>query len=250
MIIAKPIMLSSKGRCLRSLKFILLVFPLLANAPAHGQDAMHYFNLGLESSSTREKIECFTKALELKPDLAIIYEKRGILFYFQKEYHRAIQDFQKYIQLAPAKGETCRMLGLAYLKSRMYQPAIMIFTGMIETEPKCAVAYANRAEAYRLSGQHEEAIRDATRVINYRADPITKVAAYTTRAKVYWKIGQNELAAEDVRAAVIVDPRNWFRDWFRYASPDDLRRAAPVLIIAIAIALIFGVKLRPPKKDD
>jgi tetratricopeptide (TPR) repeat protein len=250
MIIAKPIMLSSKGRCLRSLKLILLVFLLLATAPAYGQDAMHYFNLGLESSRTSEKIEYFTKALELNPDLAFIYEKRGILFYFQKEYHKAIQDFQKYIQLASANGETYRMLGLAYLRSQMYQPAINIFTGMIETEPKCAVAYANRAEAYRLSGQYEEAITDATRVINYRADPITKVAAYTTRAKVYWKIGQNELAAEDVRAAVIVDPRNWFRDWFRYASPDDMRRAAPVLIIAIAIALIFGLKLRPPKKDD
>lgn len=229
---------------------MLLIFLLLATTPTYGQDAMHYFNLALESSRTRKKIEYFTKALELNPDLAVVYEKRGILFYFQKEYHRAIQDFQEYIQLGPATGETYRMLGLAYLGSQSYEPAINIFTGMIKTEPKCTVAYANRAEAYRLSGQYDEAIRDATRVINYKADPITKVAAYTTRAKVYWKIGQNELAAEDVRAAVIVDPRNWFRDWFRYASPDDMRRAAPFLIIAIAFALIFGLKVRPPKKDD
>ena len=222
----------------------------LTSATAYGEDAMDYFNLGVKCSMTRKKIDYFTQALELNPELAGAYEKRGILFYFQKEYHKAIRDFQKYIKRAPANGETYRMLGLAYLKSRRYQPAINIFTDMIETEPKCAVAYANRAEAYRLSGQYEEAIRDASRVINYRADPITKVAAYTTRAKVYWKIGQNELAAEDVRAAVIVDPRNWFRDWFRYASPDDMRRAAPVLIIAIAFALIFGLKLGPPKKDD
>jgi tetratricopeptide (TPR) repeat protein len=250
MIIARPIVLSLKGRCLRSLKLILLGFLLFAAAPVCGQEDIHYFNLGLESSRTRKKIEYFTKALELNPDLAVVYEKRGILLYFQKEYLRAIQDFQKYLELAPAKSETYRMLGLAYLGSQSYEPAINIFTGMIETEPKCTVAYANRAEAYRLSGQYDEAIRDATRVINYKADPITKVAAYTTRAKVYWKIGRNELAAEDVRAAVIVDPRNWFRDWFRYASPDDMRRAAPFLIIAIAFALIFGLKLRPPKKDD
>ena len=236
--------------CLRSMTLFLLVLLLPAHPPAYGQDAKRYFNLGLESSRTRKKIEYFTKALELNPDLAVVYEKRGILFYFQEEYHRAIRDFQEYIKLAPAKGETYRMLGLAYLESQLYEAAINIFTGMIETEPKCSVAYANRAEAYRLSGQYEKAIRDATRVTNYRADPITKVAAYTTRAKVYWKIGQNELAAEDVRASVIVDPRNWFRDWFRYASPDDMRRAAPFLIIAIAFALIFGLKLRPPKKDD
>ena len=250
MIIAGPFRLSSKGRYLKSLKFILLVFLLLTTPTVYGQDAMHYFNLGLESTQTRKKIDYFTKALELNPDLAVAYQKRGILFYFQKEYHKPIQDFQKYIQLGPATGQTYRMLGLAYLGSQSYEPAINIFTGMIETEPKCTVAYANRAEAYRLSGQYDEAIRDATRVINHRADPITKVAAYTTRAKVYWKIGQNELAAEDVRTSVIVDPRNWFRDWFRYASPDDMRRAAPVLIIAIAFALIFGLKVRPPKKDD
>ena len=216
--------------------FICLIgLLLLAATPTNADEALEYFNLGLESSRTRKKIEYFTKALELNPDWAVVYEKRGILFYFQKNYHRAIQDFQKYIQLAPAKGETYRMLGLAYLRSELYEPAINIFTGMIETEPKCTVAYANRAEAYRLSGQDQQAIRDATRVINYRADPITKVAAYKTRAKVYWKIGENELAAEDIRASVIVDPRNWFRDWFRYASP---------------FALIFGLKLRPPKKDD
>ena len=236
--------------CLRSLTLLLFFLLLAAPAPAYSQDAMHYFNLGLESSRTRNKIQYFTKALELNPALALVYGKRGTLYYFQQEYQLAIQDFQKYIQLAPAKDETYRMLGLAYLRSQLYEAAIDIFTGMIETEPKCTVAYANRAEAYRLSGQYEKAIRDATRVINYGVDPITMVAAYTTRAKVYWKIGKNELAAEDVRASVIVDPRNWFRDWVRYASPDDMRRAAPVLIIAIALALIFGLKLRPPKKDD
>ena len=250
MVIAKTIILSSTTMCLKSLALFLLFLLAPTSAPAHGPDAMHYFNLGLESSRTGEKIEYFTKALELNPDLAVAYEKRGVLFYFQKEYLRAIQDFLTYLELAPTKGEIYRMLGLAYLESQLYEPAITIFTGMIETETECTVAYANRAEAYRLSGRYEEAIRDATRVINYRANPITKVAAYTTRAKVYWKIGKNELAAEDVRASVIVDPRNWFRDWFRYASPDDMRRAAPVLIIAIAFALIFGLKLRPPKKDD
>ena len=113
-------------------------------------------------------LEYFTKALDLNPDLAVVYEKRGILPYFQKEYHRAIQDFQKYIQFGRTTGETYLMLGLAYLGSQSYEPAINIFTGMIETEPKCTVAYANWAEAYRLGGQYDEAIRDATRVINYR----------------------------------------------------------------------------------
>ena len=113
-------------------------------------------------------LEYFTKALDLNPDLAVVHEKRGILPYFQKEYHRAIQDFQKYIQFGRTTGETYRMLGLAYLGSQSYEPAINIFTGMIKTEPKCTVAYANWAEAYRLGGQYDEAIRDATRVINYR----------------------------------------------------------------------------------
>jgi tetratricopeptide (TPR) repeat protein len=230
----------------------LSIFFWLAAAPAHSDDAMDYYNLGLESSVTRKKIEYFTKALELNPGLVVAYEKRGLLHYFQGNYDKVIQDYQVYLDLAPAKAGAYRMLGIGYLKSGMYEPAIFNFTQAIKIDPDFTGAYSSRAEAYRLSGKDEETIRDSTTAIKLRRDLRSKADAYRTRARVYRKLGHMQLALEDTRAAVKVDPRipRFWHYYMKYASPEEMRSAAPFFIIAIALVLILGLKIRPPDKDD
>lgn len=225
---------------------------LASEIPTHIDNAMDYFDYGLKSTMTSEKIEYFTKALELDPKLAAAYERRGMLYYFQEKYDKVIQDFNSYIELAPAKGEAYRMLGMGYLKSGMYRPAINNFTRAIEIKPEYVLAHAYRAEAYRLSGKYDEAIIDATRAIKLRGDLRAISDAYRTRAKVYQKIGKNELVNADIDAAWQIDPRVpiWWRELVMYASPEDLRRVAPIVIIVIAFVLIFGIQLKPPEKDE
>ncbi|MBW1767720.1 MAG: tetratricopeptide repeat protein [Deltaproteobacteria bacterium] len=225
---------------------------LASEIPTHIDNAMDYFDYGLKSSMTSEKIEYFTKALELDPELAAAYERRGMLYYFQEKYDKVIQDFNSYIELAPAKGEAYRMLGMGYLKSGMYRPAINNFTRAIEIKPEHVHAHAYRAEAYRLNGKYDEAIIDATRAIKLRGDLRAISDAYRTRAKVYQKIGRNELVNADIDAAWQVDPRVpiWWRELVMYASPEDMRRVAPIVVIVIAFVLIFGIRLKPPEKDE
>jgi tetratricopeptide (TPR) repeat protein len=225
---------SESDKDMRKLATCFSVFIWLAAAPVHGDDALHYFNLGIKSSVTRKKIEYFNKALELNPGLVDAYKKRGLLHYFQGNYDKVIQDYQTYLDLAPANAEAYKMIGIGYLKSGMYQPAIYNFTRAIELEPKFTGAYANRAEAYRLSNNDDEAIRDSTKAIELRSDLRSKADAYRTRARVFRKLGRMQLAVEDTR----------------YASPEELRSVAPFFIIAIAIVLIFGLRLKPPKKDE
>jgi tetratricopeptide (TPR) repeat protein len=225
---------------------------LASEIPTHIDNAMDYFDYGLKSSMTSEKIEYFTKALELDPELAAAYERRGMLYYFQEKYDKVIQDFNSYIELAPAKGEAYRMLGMGYLKSGMYRPAINNFTRAIEIKPEHVHAHAYRAEAYRLNGKYDEAIIDATRAIKLRGDLRAISDAYRTRAKVYQKIGRNELVNADIDAAWQVDPRVpiWWRELVMYASPEYMRRVAPIVVIVIAFVLIFGIRLKPPEKDE
>jgi hypothetical protein len=52
----------------------LLTLLLLHTLPVHADEAMDYFNQGRKGSITRKKIEFFTKALELNPKLAAVYE--------------------------------------------------------------------------------------------------------------------------------------------------------------------------------
>ncbi|MDH3554770.1 MAG: hypothetical protein OES18_02835 [Deltaproteobacteria bacterium] len=233
-------------------RLILLLVPLtlLVAGPAYSEDAMQYFNLGVQSSVTRKKIEYYTRALELNPNLVEAYEKRGLLYYFQENYDKVVQDYLSYLELAPAKGEAYIMVGIGYLKKGLYEPALYYFTRAMELEPEQVKVYANRAETYRLSGREEEAMRDATRAIELRGDPRSKADAYKTRFKIYWKQGQDKLARADYRKSVELDPRItlWRYPNKKYPSPEEVSRLGLFGIIGIAFVLIFGTKLRPPDK--
>jgi tetratricopeptide (TPR) repeat protein len=230
----------------------LLAFFLLCVPAVHDENAMDHYNLGVKGSSTRKKIEHFTKALQLNPKLAAAYEKRGLLYYFQGKYDRVIQDYNKYLDLEPAKAEAYWMLGMGYLKSENYEPAINNFSLAIHMEPGNLKAYASRAEAYRLTTKDEKAYLDANKAIELRGDLRAKSDAYRTRAKLYWKIGRNELAAADVKSSWQIDPRvpRWWTHFLNYASPEELRSIAPFFIIALVFVLIFGLRVKPPEKDD
>jgi tetratricopeptide (TPR) repeat protein len=232
---------------------IFLLALLLFCVPAvHGENAMDYYDLGVKGSNTRKKIAHFTKALQLNPNLAAAYEKRGLLYYFQGEYDRVIQDYNKYLDFEPAKPEAYWMLGMGYLKSENYEPAINNFSRAITMEPENLKSYAYRAEAYRLTGKDEKAFLDANKAIELRGDLRAKSDAYRTRAKLYWKIGRNELAAADVKSSWQIDPRvpRWWRYFLNSASPEELRSIAPFLMIALVLVLIFGFKMKPPQKGD
>ena len=229
-----------------------LIFLMLSSLPVHGENAMDYFNLGVKSTLTGRKIKHFSKALELDPYLAEAYKKRGLLYFFQEKYDNVIQDFQAYIKLAPPSSEAYRMLGMGFLKSGYYERAIDRFTRAIELEPELISAYVNRSEAYRLSGMLDETIRDSTVGIQRKCDGRTKSDAYRTRAKAFREMGRDDLAAIDANAAWDIDPRvpMWWRYFLKSASPEEMSHAAPFLIAAIVAVLIFGLKFKPPEKDD
>jgi tetratricopeptide (TPR) repeat protein len=229
----------------------LVALLVLCVTAVHGENAMDYYDLGVKGSMTRRKIEYFTKALELNPNLAAAYERRGLLHYFQGKYDRVIQDYHRYLELEPAKAEAYWMLGMGYLKSENYEPAIYNFSRAIDMEPDNLKPYAYRAEAYRLTGRDEKAFFDATKAIELRGDLRAKSDAYRTRANLYWKIGRNQLAATDIRASYQIDPRvpRWWRYFLNYASPEELRSIAPFFIIALVFVLIFRLKIKPPRKN-
>jgi tetratricopeptide (TPR) repeat protein len=234
----------------KTVYFLMLL--LLYTLPVHADEAMEYFNRGQKGSIIRKKIEFFTKALELDPKLAAAYEQRGLLYYFQGKYDKVIQDYQTYLDLAPEKAEAYRMLGLGYLKNGDYEPAITHFTRAIELEPQHPAAYAYRAEANLLSGNDEGAIRDSTAAVELRGDKRAKSEAYKTRARIYRKMGLMDLAYADTRSAWESDPRwsFWSRYWYKYASLEELRGAGLIGIIILAFVFVFGLKLKPPWKDD
>lgn len=229
-----------------------LIFLLVLAVSAHGENAMDYFNLGLKSRATRTKIKYFSKALELAPNLVAAYENRGMLYYFQRKFESAIQDFQTYMTLAPPKAEVYRMLGTCYLKIGDGSSAIDHLSRALDMDPDLTSAYATRAEAYFIQGNYDLTISDSSKAIRLGGDPRIVAGAYRARAKAYRRTGKNDLSVSDIRTSWQVDPRYayYFRALYGYANPEGMKKAGLIAIIGIAFVVIFGVKLKPPEKDE
>ena len=88
-----------------------------------------------------------------------------------------MQDFRAYLELVPGKPEAYRMLGLGHLKKGSYRLAVHNLTRAIDLEPGYTAAYANRAEAHRLTADYEAAVSDAT-----RTTPINRITDFMTLA--------------------------------------------------------------------
>ena len=93
-----------------------LIYLCSSATAAWSHDAVAYYNRGLKSSLAGKKIEFFSKALQLNPNLVEAYEKRAVHYYFQQRFDNAIQDYTRVVELKPHKVDAHLNLGLAYLK--------------------------------------------------------------------------------------------------------------------------------------
>ena len=242
-------------------KWLIGVFfyTVIITGTAWGQDAMHFYNLGIDSSLAYKKISYFTKALELNPNLVAAYSKRGMLYYFQEKYDRMIQDFLRVAELKPFTSDAYAWLGLAHLKKGNLDEALFHLDRAVELTPPLADAYGYRSEAYRLKGMAEEAIRDATRAIELGGPEQIIGMAHSTRAKAYRELGKSGLADVDLKLAIKLNPDYHIYPHFATTEflvnlsmePTSLNRLSRVgafWIIALLFVVIFKLVLPPPNK--
>lgn len=240
----------------------IIVFVCYIAVPAWGRyDAKHFYNLGLESTMANTKINYFTRAIELNPALSAAYEKRGMLYYFQEHYTETIRDFLKVTKLNPDNANGYAMLGVAYFKKNDYDSALPNLTRAIELKPELAEPYGYRAETYRLKAMLNLAVQDATRTIEIGGNKRTIGKAYSTRAKAYRELGENERAEVDLKKAMDLDPVYDIYKTFTTTEylADSAGRSGSVKgvgwmgaagMIAIFFVMIFKLTLPPPRKGD
>jgi len=247
---------------MKKLLAAIIVFMCYIAVPAWGgYDAEHFYNLGLESTMANTKINYFTRAIELNPALSAAYEKRGMLYYFQEHYTETIRDFLKVTKLNPDNANDYAMLGVAYFKKNDYDSALSNLTRAIELKPELAEPYGYRAETYRLKEMLNLAVQDATRAIEIGGNKRTIGKAYSTRAKAYRELGENERAEVDLKKAVNLDPVYDIYKTFTTTEylADSAGRSGSVKgvgwmgaagLIAIFFVMIFKLTLPPPRKGD
>ena len=135
-----------------------------------------------ELKQYEKAIEDYNKAIELNPNDAEVYTNRGNPYYKLKRYEKAIEDYSKAIKLNPNDAVAYYNRGNAYDELKRYEKAIEDYSKAIELNPNYVDAYNNRGNAYRELNQHEEAIEDYNKSIELNPK---YAEAYSNRGIAY-----------------------------------------------------------------
>ncbi len=168
-------------------------------------DSLFYQGNAQSSSEEYEKaMECYTKAIELNPQLAEAYNNRGFAKYSLQEYKEAIKDFTKTIELSPQSAIAYNNRGLSKSSLGKHTEAIKDLNNAIELGPQYTEAYNNRGVAQSSLGKYTEAIQDFNNAIEL--NPKFAVA-YNNRGVAQSSLGKYTEAIQDFNQAIEIDPQ-------------------------------------------
>jgi tetratricopeptide (TPR) repeat protein len=152
------------------------------------------------------------KAIDLEPTFGWPYMDKARMHFDRAEYDKAVADYGKAAKVFKRNweiAEACNSRGLCYFVLEKLDKAIEDYDKAIQLNPKWAAPYSNRAAARYQQNKLDRAIEDCNKAI--QIEPRT-AAAYRWRSQTYGRMGKIDLAKEDYALAVALDSRQ--RDLF------------------------------------
>jgi tetratricopeptide (TPR) repeat protein len=133
----------------------------------------------------------------------------------KKEYDKAIRDYDEAIRLDPKYALAFNSRGNAWSNKKEYDKAIRDYDEAIRLDPKYALAYFNRGYAWYEKKEYDKAIRDFDQTL--LLDPKYADAPYN-KACCYARQERPEPALENLRLSIELG----FRDFEHMAKDTDL----------------------------
>jgi tetratricopeptide (TPR) repeat protein len=143
------------------------------------------------------------EAIRLKPDYALAYNQRGLVYIFKRDYDRAIADITEALRLDPKPPLYFNNRGWAYLFKKHFDLAIADFDASLRIEPDDRWVYNHRGLAYHGKGDFDRAIADLTATLRLR--PSDDV--FVERGNAYRDKGDLKRAIADFDEAIRLDPK-------------------------------------------
>ena len=167
----------------------------------------------------------YTKAIVLKPDLAVAYNNRGNAYNDTGDFDHAIDDLDKAIDLNPSDAIAYNNRGNAYSGKDDFDHAIEDYTRAIELKPDYAEAYNNRGNAYSGKDDFDHAIEDFNKAIVLKPD---LAGAYNNRGNAYNGKDDFDRAIDDLDKAIDLNPSDaiaYNNRGVAYSDTGDIDRA-------------------------
>ncbi len=149
-------------------------------------------------------IEYFNRSIQLSPNIAEIFLNRGNVYRDKKDYDRAIQDYDEAIRQNPNYFLALNDRAIAYRAKQDYSRAIKDYDRLIRLNPSYSASFNNRGNVYRDMRDYDRAIRDYDEAI--RLNP-NYALALNNRAAAHRNKKNYERALADYEAAARIDPK-------------------------------------------
>lgn len=149
-------------------------------------------------------ISSCSKAIEIDPNYATAYFRRGHTYLNLNKYDEAIADFTKDIELIPVATRSYINRGIIYTDLNKYDLAIADFTKSIEIDSAEKHAWLNRGLAYISQGKYDLAIADCDKAIELDD---TYSNAYSCLGQVFSRQENYDLALTTFDKAIKLDPK-------------------------------------------
>ena len=138
-----------------------------------------------------------------REDRADFMRNRGIARHSLGQSDRAIDDYNRALELDPSDSYALYNRGLLYLEGEQYQFAIEDFGQSLKLRPDNTEGYEQRAQAYAATGALVEATADITRVLHDRPRDESMLV---WRANLYAERGDFAAAERDLDAVRVMNP--------------------------------------------
>ena len=171
------------------------------------QNIDYYRRRGMTNYYSLEKYDAaiadFTEMIRLEPKFSSWYMQRGYAFEKKKDYHRALDDFTRAINLESSTGSKKVFYGARadlYADAlKNHQASITDLTEIIKLDPKDWMGYANRGFVYLQNKNYEKAVADYTEALKLGA--LLNASMHEYRARAYCALGKRALAMADEKKA-------------------------------------------------
>ena len=175
--------------------------------PQYGDAYVGLGDLFLELQQYSQAIECYEHALQKVNNVrnrSLIYYKRGNIFYTQKLYNRALQDYTHAIRIRPGYFRAYNARGNVFFTEKQYNRAIQDYTQALKFQPFYSIAYTNRANALWHSGNKIQALQDYSQAI--QTDP-NNATTYYNRGCAFFQLARYQEALKDYEQAILMRPQ-------------------------------------------
>ena len=183
---------------------------MIANRPSGGARPRHAALASIAWCLLALTAACDTTSRE-----AAAFTSAGVTHLQQREYDRAIRDFDRALAIQPGLVVAWRQRGLAHIAKGDYDRAIADFDHALGFAPNDARLLTDRGAAYALINEYPRALQDFDRAISIRPDQVT---ALEHRGRTHFILGNFAQAAADLQRGLnAADPDPYAVLWLHLA---------------------------------